>query len=319
LLHAPAFALLFTTAVPLSRGQDAPPVDVAQTLQLLKQLKDQQNEQVRGAKQRALQSVQAAAASAASAAAAWEEAVREVQFAGAAREGAQFREWKEKDGAGLSGKEAQNAARCYFLWLGLTLQRSAGVTNRDLLPQVIAYTKEANAQQQMMEALDESLKQDKELADRNNKNRAERKEAGEKVKKIAQEIFTKGLGGSPPVQALRLGEWVNVQNWEASPGNVDGIYQTVVLPELRAAKDPRILEFWDMKIRREAEAITRSSPAFEIEKFNQVRRPELIWSRAQDMVLVGQRNRGISEMLAVIKANPAHPQTEPGLPPLKHC
>src|SRR4051812_29872805 len=139
-----SLGIIFALAVPLLHAQEAP-LDVAQLLQALKTMKEQQAQQLKAQKQRALQDVQAAAASPSGAAAAWEEAVREVQFEGAPREGTQFRGWKEKEGAGLDHKEGQNAARLYFVWLGLTLRRSAGLQLKDLLPQIVAYTKEATA------------------------------------------------------------------------------------------------------------------------------------------------------------------------------
>jgi hypothetical protein len=88
---------------------------------------------------------------------------------------------------------------------------------------------------------------------------------------------------------------------------VDGIFTSIVLPELRAQKDPRVLEYWDMKLRTGAEEATRNKLEFEAGKFNTVTRPQLLWQRAQDMVLIGQRNRGISEMFNLVKTYPTHP------------
>ncbi|HEX8311866.1 MAG TPA: hypothetical protein VF614_11145, partial [Chthoniobacteraceae bacterium] len=81
-----------------------------------------------------------------------------------------------------------------------------------------------------------------------------------------------------------------------------------ILPELRAAKDPRLLEYWDRELAREAAAAGASHLAFEIEKFNQQRKPEILWSRAQDMLLIGQKNRAIGEMFGLIKNYPGHPR-----------
>jgi hypothetical protein len=91
------------------------------------------------------------------------------------------------------------------------------------------------------------------------------------------------------------------------PGNVDGIFQKIILPELRAQHDPRLLEYWDMKIKREGEAAARSRLAFDADRFNQIRRPELLWNRAEDELALGQRGKAINDMFNVIKANPAHP------------
>ncbi len=39
-----------------------------------------------------------------------------------------------------------------------------------------------------------------------------------------------------------------------------------------------------------------------------MRRPSLIWSRDEDLARVGQRNRAITDMFALIKTFPTHPE-----------
>lgn len=330
--HCSISAALLALVIPASNSQET--IDTAQFLQGLKAMKEQQAQQAKAQRQRAIQEVQAAAASPSAAAASWEEAVRQVQFEGMPREGAQFREWKEKEGAGLDHKDGQNAARLYFMWLGLTLQRSAGVPTKELLPNVIAYTKDATAVLSSIENFEDKLKREKEkdpppggrrgpgggggARDRNNED--------DQVRRICDVILRTPLPGSIPVKALKLEPSINAQvfggadgppgrqgpasnarEWEMAPGNVDGIFQKIILPELRAQRDPRLLEFWDVKIKREGEAAAKSKLAFDLEKFNQVRRPELLWSRAEDELLLGQRSKALNDMFNLIKANPGHP------------
>ena len=324
-------AVLFA-ALPSSFTQD---LDAAQLLQSLKTMREQNAQQVKAQKLRALDDVRAAAASPSAAAAAWEEAVRQVQFEGVAKEGAQFREWKEREGAGLDHKDGQNAARLYFSWLALTLQRSAGTPVKDLLPSVVAYTKEASAAVAAVEGLEERIKREREQAQsgRNpGRDRDRRGNDDDQTRRIAEQILRGGLPGSPPVKAMKLDDLLsprefggategpgpergqgpgrqpqtNARDWEMSPGNVDGIFQKIILPELRAQKDPRLLEYWDVILRREAEAAQKSRLAYDLEKYNQSRRPELLWARAEDELLLGQRTKAITDMFNVVKAHPGH-------------
>ncbi|MES2568483.1 MAG: hypothetical protein V4710_00330 [Verrucomicrobiota bacterium] len=308
LLSVAATFFLAPLAIPLQAQQDATPVDIAQLLQALKGMKELQAAQVKANKLKAINDVQAAASSGPAAAAAWEEAVRQVQFNGAARENAQFREWKQKDGEALEEKEAQNAARLYFTWLQLTLQRSSGVPVKDLLPQVIQFTKDVTADQVAMEAFTERLKREKELA-ASGKHGAKGKTTKdeESAKRVHDQILRSGLGGSAPVQALKIVDFVNVSGWEQTPGNVDGIFQNIILPQLRLDRDVRLLDYWDMKIKREAEAAAKSGLSFDSDKFTQTRRPELLWRRAQDQLVIGQKNKAITEMFTLIKSFPGHP------------
>jgi hypothetical protein len=63
-------------------------------------------------------------------------------------------------------------------------------------------------------------------------------------------------------------------------------------------------------IRREAETVAKRKVNYEETRFNQVRKPALVWQRAQDLLAIGLRNRAILEMVAVLKANTIHPQAE---------
>lgn len=300
-------AALTAALSPLS-AQDASPVDIAQLLQALRSLRESQASQIKTLKQRALQEVQAAAASGPAAAAAWQEAVRVTQMEGASKEGAQLRAWKEQEGEALKEKESQNAARLFYMWLGITLQRSSGVAVKDLLPAITQYTRELAADQQAMEVFEERLKRDKEAAATMKSPNAKEKTKDEAAaKRMHDEILRRGLAGSPPVLAMKIAEHLRIQNWEGSPGNLDGIFENIVLPELRNQRDPRLLEYWDQKIRKESEAVAKAKLAFETEKFLQVRRPELAWRRAQDVLALGQRNKAIGDMFNVIKTYPTHP------------
>jgi hypothetical protein len=153
----------------------------------------------------------------------------------------------------------------------------------------------------------------------------EKFEVDDLIRRTFDAIANRPLGGSNYVEAMHLTEYLTnlaparkprnaaqpdaptaADEWEAVPGNADGVYEKVVLPELRLEKDARAVEYWDGKMQRESDLASRSRLTFEIDKFNQVRRPQLIWSRAQEYAQIGQINRAATEMFGVIKANPGH-------------
>ncbi|MGV3530980.1 MAG: hypothetical protein ACO1QR_01320 [Chthoniobacteraceae bacterium] len=309
-------ALLLAIATTLSlpvQAQDAPAVDMAQILQALKALKTQQVQQTKSQKMRALQDVSAGASNPSKAADMWEEAVRATQFAGSSKEGEQYREWKDNEGSALRTKEVASALRLHFNWLAITLQRSAGAEIKELLPAIIQHTKEATASKAAMEHFDENMKREREQANAR-PGRAERKNNDGAVKKMYDQVISKSVANGVVAKWLQIEPLVNDVSkdkqkggWEMSPANVDGIFGTIVLPELRAQKDPRVLEYWDMRLRTEAEEAAKNKLDFEAGKFNTVTRPQLLWERAQDMAAIGQRNRAISEMFNLVKTHPSHP------------
>ena len=95
-------------------------------------------------------------------------------------------------------------------------------------------------------------------------------------------------------------------SWEPVPGNVDGIYSAIILPEFRDTRDPRLIDYWDLMLRKGQEGIYAGMPAFQEKQWSQVSKPIMLWSRTQDMLLIGLKNRAITEMFNIIKAYPQH-------------
>jgi hypothetical protein len=312
-LHRPlAFAVfgswLSIAGMTFAQVADAPPPDLNALLQSLKEIRQQQAQAQKQQRQQSLQQVTAAAGNGERAASLWEDAVRAIQFEGATKEGTAFKEWKDREGDGLNSKEGRNAARLFFTWLALTIQRDAGTPVKDLLPQIVSYTKELTAHREMIEALEASIQKEKEL-NASGKHGMKRQGDGEKDRRMHDQILNKGLGGSPVVQWMRLKDFVNPPQWENNPGDYEGIFNNIILPELRAQKDPRLLEYWDMRLKKEADAASRQKLTFAVEKYNNERRPALLWSRADDLLILGQKNRAITEMFNLIKTYPQHPES----------
>ncbi len=333
-------AATLAAAPDLRAQQDVPPVNIGEVLQALRALRDQQTAQIKAQKQTAIQQLSSVAGSAEKSIQLWEDAVRATQFDGMAKEGAQFRAWKEGEGEALKERAVQNAVHLHLTWLVLTLQHSAGAKVKDMLPSVVNYTKELVADEAAMEALAESIKREKEAAaisppgGGNRRNQNQPNKISDAVIKRTHDQIMRPLSGSPVVKWMKLTDVVgrgqangpgrggrraamadtadvgDGGSWEDNPGNLDGIFQKIILPELRLQKDARVLEYWDLKLKKEADTASRSRLAYEIEKFNTERRPSLLWSRSQEYLLLGQKNRAISEMFALIKACPTHPEAD---------
>ena len=85
------------------------------------------------------------------------------------------------------------------------------------------------------------------------------------AKRIHDSIMRMSVANSPVARSLQLsemlapvggkkkGEGAEPASWEMVPGNVNGIYNAIILPEFRANKDPRLLDYWDMVIKGESD------------------------------------------------------------------
>ncbi len=312
-----AVATSLTLLAAPCRAQDASPVDLEQLRKALAEMKTHQAQFKKTQLQRALQDVRAAAASGPAAASAWADAVKRTQFEGSGHESAQFREWKDSGaGEALGEKEVQNAARLYFVWLNLTIQRASGTPVKDLIPQIISYTQEVAADKAAMQIFEAKMAHEKEQA-AGGRGPKGRKSNDDQVKRMHDQILSGALSAGAPVRGGNFSDLLKVEKWELSPGNVDGIFDKTVLPEFRETKDPRLLEYWDQRIKREGEAATKSGLALEVDNFNQIRLPGLKWQKAQDELLLGQRNRALNDMFNLVKSYPAHPEAQAWLTKLE--
>lgn len=305
----------------LAQTQDAPPVDIRQLLEALKAIREQHDVTLKTRKQTAYQQVMAAAASGAAAAAFWKQAVKEVQFVGADHQAAKLSDWKDGDGDALNSKEGQNAARLHLYWLGLSLQHAMGTETKQMLQNIIDFTKQVRADDDIMAKLDNTIERAK--------DRKDKKDAVEEltIKRVHDQILRTAVSSSPVARWLQLGELLGDEGkkrgaraeqkadgkpdapngWEQTPGNVDGIFGQIILPEFRATKDPRLLEYWDVRLKQETERAAEKKLDVDQRDWTQVRRPGLLWTRAQDVMLLGQKNRAIGEMFNLVKTFPQHP------------
>jgi hypothetical protein len=309
-LSAPAFAQL----------NDIPPVDLKQVLAGLKQFKEQNETGLKTRRDAAYRQIVAAAASNESAAAYWTNAVLAVQFVGVDHQTAAVRDWKQGDGEALKTKECANAVRLHLVWLGLTMQHAAGAETAKLLPSIIDYTRQLEADDLAIGKFAEQIEKAK--AANTAKRPATNKSIAEDThaKRLHDSILRTPVASSVIAQNLQIADLLGdagrrrkkndddtrPSGWESIPGNVNGIYNAILLPEFRDTKDPRLMDYWDMMLRKNQESIFAGMPSFDERQKTQVERPIMLWNRAQDMYLIGLRNRAITEMYNLIKSYPQH-------------
>jgi hypothetical protein len=303
---------LLAGSATLRADQDLPPPDVNKLLRDLHSLRDQQAVQAKTSRQTAIQQISAAAGSVEKGVALWEEAVRATQMEGAGKENAQFRQWKDTEGELFKEKEVQNAVHLHLEWLLITLERANGTSVKDLLTPINNYARELLADQAWMESLDDLINKEKAAVaagpgkQRLNPNNQKAKD-DTAIRRTHDGILNHSLNNSIVVQWLKLGDLIAMDKWEHNPGNFDGIYTKIVQPELRTQRDPHVFDYWDAKLKKEADAATKTKLSFEVDKFNSQRRPALLWNRVQEYTYLGQKNRAISEMFNLIKTYPTHP------------
>jgi len=299
-------ASLLISAAPFAHAeQDAAPVDVNTILSTLKTIQKQTTDNSKAEKTKLAQQFLSLSRDTSGAISYYEEATRATKFEGESREGTQFQQWKTEQDARMKGKPFRDGLSLHLLYLGLTLERSSGMEVKALIPDLISYT------QQVMAAQDSGAPPPPPVIRPpwgQQGRRQQQQQASANPATLDDEWVKQALTSSIFVKWLQISSYVSsVQDWEMTPGNVDGIYAKTILPEFRRVKDPRVLEYWDMRMTREAAQASASGRNFDMDKYNQVTMPNLLWSRAQEYLALDQKNRGITEMVKLIKSYPTHP------------
>ena len=293
---------------PVWAQQDGPPVDLKQLREILKQIKDRRAVDERITQAKLMQDIRGAASNNSAAIAFYTEAIQATQFDGKVHEQAAFQDWRKDEADKLKSDAMQNAVRLHLSYLLLTLQYATGTPIQQLEPALQAHIAAVIAAGSKDDDVIARRQKAKDMAERNPMLRGKRSPGDDDPLFWDQQLIKQGVNSSIFVQWYGIQKLVSgLKDWEPVPGNIEGINQNTLLPYYRQSKDPKALAIWDAKIQRESQQASNSNLAFKIDQFNKVRLPALLWSRASDSIAIGLRNRGISEMLGLIKNYPDHP------------
>jgi len=287
-----AIVLFLSVSVIRAQQQDIAPPDLTALAREIETLEQRQKQGKLTEKNSLLGQIQTAASSGPAAANFYTKAVEEVQFKGKKDKPEAFSDWKKSHDDMLRSKEMQTALVLHLKYLLLSLQRKGLEKPEVQLPALMAYINELVAADDLFFASP---------APPDPKKKGPPKDEW-------KSLLDSPLTASVFAQWLRLDEWLpEAKNWELKPGDLAGILDKNVRSVLRDKKDPQLIPTWDMQMKVEAERITSGRLAHKADEFNTVTKPRLLFKRAQDMAVIGQPNRGLVEVVALVRAYPSHP------------
>jgi hypothetical protein len=178
----------------------------------------------------------------------------------------------------LRNRDFVNGLRLELIYLSLSWRHQSGAKTADLINPLLEYTAQVLPNADALAAF---------------------------------EPFHRGIGETVFATYFQVAPFLaGMTGWEDRPFDIDGIYTQTILPEMRLEKDPRVLAYWDSHIQSEGARAEGSQNGLLINKFRNIRLPSLLWSRAEDEIAIGRQSQGITDMLALIKAHPDHPDFE---------
>jgi len=279
------FALIGLCLLPAALAQrDSTTLNADLILQEVDQLEKKQKESYRAEKAHAIATLTRAAESSSAANNLYEEAIEQIQFNGQKGKTQAFLEWRKKNMDMLHSREMETALRLHLRYLILSLQRADSEKAGDFVNPSLEYA--MDVQKWLLDQARGNFNlplEVKSLLDRS----------------ITESVFCKSM--------FLIALLPKSKNWELTPGNFEGLLDKNVRPFLREEKSPQLIETWDLQMKFQAERTTLGRLEFSAETYNTVTQPRLLLSRANDMILIGQKNQGCTEILKLLRTYPQHP------------
>lgn len=262
-------------------AQNGGTVDSAKLLEQLKALEETVTKARTGNNLAAVDAITEAASADAKAIALWVDSVRETEFRDKDKKEAEFRAWRDGAGRRLSDPGAAGALRLHLQYLLLTIRVANATTDderNEVLTPLLAY-------------LDDLSRANKDVL----KNR--------------QALDTSVLG-TPIARRFKLDISVRPSDhWSPIPGNLEGIYESSILPYLREKKDvARLQTAWTRRLQQEAALVVTQDSEFLTKNFRENVLPTLEWSQARDLFFAGSPSAA-GKMLQLIQQHQGHKNT----------
>lgn len=302
------FALIVFTFPGTIRAQT---VDIQQLLRELEQIRSSRANALKTGLRDQIESLSAAAASKPAAVQAYAKAVQAVEYEGKRKDAAEFGLWRDSNQEVLVDDTFCTALQLHLQYVVMSLKRMQGQKTEEVMPTLLDYVNRLSVH---LSDLSKREKPKNDVQLRNEGARPKDKQ-GDKINKdvaaAVHDLMKNALPESVFVRWYGLDGYVaNIEKWEQNSSNIEGIVDKTIMPYMREKKDPQLLDQWDARIARAEEKAKKTTLAIDLDKFQNQTLPSLMWSRAEDRILIGQRNAAILDMFNMVKTYQSHPDFE---------
>ena len=209
----------------------------------------------------------------------WLDAVKDVDFDQQGKSAGDFADWKRhqtKD----ANRERDAAIQLQVQWLAIVLMHTNARTDA-------AKAEAVNAAVTFVDSVVDRIQK----ADGRLDNRA--------YENVLNSVIARHYKLESSVGRMENAAYV--------PGEVDSIYDRMILPHYRNGNmGTTLMQAWAKRIEQQT-AIGNSHKAIELkEKFQKEKLPELKWGQAMDLFTIGQEETAAQQMLSIIQGNLAH-------------
>jgi hypothetical protein len=289
-------ATIFLTTASWLAAQDLPaPQNPAALLRELDQITKNAETHESQRRAEAISRIQSAASSPASSVELYLQALDGTKYLD---KHADFLDWKQKNQDVLRHSSYQNAAQLQLRYLLLGLQRSEKHDAYAQVGETLSYLSAL----QSLHFMDDPYE-----APTPPKGMRPIPCPSDKVTKEAADHMGKSLSGYAVVEWLQIKDLLPDKDFGGSAGDYFGILDKNVKSPLKQKGDSRLTGVWDLQISTASTLAASSKDSQKAVVFKAEKLPNLLFAKCSDMAAIGQPNRAVNEMVALIRAYPANP------------
>ena len=244
------------------------------------------------------------------------ESYRNAEFGRAQDGDTRFQQWKVDNKDKIVSLEFTTAAQLHVQFLGLVCRQALGEKEAPKGLEWVAYW--------------EALYKSKDVPE-NPAEVVEPKGKGGKRQPTAMGMARRlGRGGgdefdrpameSPLVRDRQIQGFLSeLTEAKVASGSVDGVFNKVVRPRLREAKSRALMGLWDQRIAAMDEQAEKDLKTLGADDYKVLRRPELLWERADDLEKMGEQEAGWAKKMEILRAYPYHPKVSEWIEEMKQA
>ena len=227
---------------------------------------------------------------------------RNVEF-GRAQDGeGRYQQWRIENKEKISSLDFSEASQLHVQYVGLVCRQALGEKEAPKAVEWGAYWEHLLATKDKVENVVDVPQTQAKVEKKTGVGRRQAKQTGDD--------FTYPALESPLVRDRQIQGFLGeVKEAKVSSSSVGAIFNQVVRPRLREAKSRDLMRLWDLRIATMDEGMGKELKTLGLDDYKLLKRPELMWERADDLEKMGEQESAWAQKMAILKANPYHPST----------
>ena len=227
---------------------------------------------------------------------------RNVEF-GRAQDGeGRYQQWRIENKEKISSLDFSEASQLHVQYVGLVCRQALGEKEAPKAVEWGAYWEHLLATKDKVENVVDVPQTQAKVEKKTGVGRRQAKQTGDD--------FTYPALESPLVRDRQIQGFLGaVKEAKVSSSSVGAIFNQVVRPRLREAKSRDLIRLWDLRIATMDEGMGKEVKTLGLDDYKLLKRPELLWERADDLEKMGEQESAWAQKMALLKANPYHPST----------